>query len=64
MDTPALTTLAEQIGARVAQGPSEYLELDRLRRQGREVWRPVLIGLLSLLFLEVVLQQRFARVRP
>ncbi|MCA8995417.1 MAG: BatA domain-containing protein [Planctomycetaceae bacterium] len=63
MDQSEMASLAEKMGATVAESPSKFIQQDRLRRHGREVWRPVLMGLLSLLFLELVLQQRFARVR-
>ena len=42
---------------------AEYKQLDRTRRYGSEFWRPLLWLLLGLLFLELFLQQRFARVR-
>lgn len=38
-----------------------YQGLDRTRRHGSELWQPLLIALLGLLFFEVVLQQRIAR---
>ena len=63
LDDPDLKTLAETMGAQVVQSATAYLELDRLRRNGREIWRYVLAGLLIFMFLELVLQQRFSRVR-
>jgi hypothetical protein len=38
-----------------------YQALDRTRRHGSELWQPLLIALLALLFFEVLLQQRIAR---
>lgn len=38
-----------------------WQKLDRTRRFGSELWQPFLLGLLVLLFLEVLLQQRIAR---
>lgn len=63
LDDAEMTLLAKKLGATVVESSAEYIEQDELRRFGREIWRPMLVGLLSLLFLEVVLQQRFARVR-
>jgi hypothetical protein len=63
MDQPALVLLAEGMGAALIKTPAEYLEQDRLRRHGQEIWKLVLVGLLVFMLLELVLQQRFARVR-
>ncbi|MEQ9407956.1 MAG: VWA domain-containing protein [Fuerstiella sp.] len=63
MEPSALASLAEDLAARVAESPTAYLDQDRLRRHGREIWPFVLAGLLGLMFLELVLQQNFARVR-
>jgi hypothetical protein len=38
-----------------------WQKLDRTRRHGSELWQPFLIGLIGLLFLEVLLQQRIAK---
>jgi len=45
------------------KSPADYLEQDRLRRHGQEIWKYVLAAFLAFLFLELILQQRFARVR-
>lgn len=58
----AIKSLAEKLGASVAESSTQYIEADHLRRHGREIWQLALMGFLGLLFLEVVLQQRFARV--
>ena len=55
--------LADSLAANVVSSAELYLEQDQLRRHGREIWQYVLVALLVMLFLEVVLQQRFARVR-
>ena len=60
---PQLAALGEDLGAEVVRSPAQYLERDRLRRHGQEIWRYVLAALLAFMFLELVLQQRFARVR-
>ena len=58
-----LTSLSGQLPATIVQSSQEYLDQDRLRRHGREIWKYLLAGFLAFLFLELVLQQRFARVR-
>lgn len=62
-DDTALATLGDAISADVVMSSAEYLEQDRLRRHGMDIWRYVLAALLLFMFLEVVLQQKFARVR-
>jgi len=42
---------------------TDYLKAVALKRHGREIWRAALIAVLALMFLELFLQQRFARVR-
>ncbi len=63
LETPALLLLGEKMGATLVESPAKYLEQDRLRRHGREIWKYVLAALLMFMFLELVLQQRFARVQ-
>ncbi|MCP4506499.1 MAG: hypothetical protein GY826_08900 [Fuerstiella sp.] len=63
LDEAQLNSLAESMGAHVVDSTAQYLEQDRLRRNGREIWRFLLAALLAFLFLELVLQQRFSRVR-
>ena len=60
---PQLVSLSKGMAATLMKSPADYLEQDRLRRNGHEIWKYLLAALLSLLFLELVLQQRFARVR-
>lgn len=52
-----LSELASRIGAQVATDFDSYQRLDRSRRFGIEVWQPLLLALLGLLFFEVLLQQ-------
>jgi hypothetical protein len=47
----------------VVHSGTEYKQLDRTRRYGSEFWRSLLWLLLALIFAELFLQQRFARVR-
>ncbi len=63
LDNPQLNTLATQLGATIVRSADEYLKRDRDRRFGREVWKPLLLTVLGLMFLELVLQQRFTKVR-
>ncbi len=58
-----LRAQAQAVGADVARNWEEYRELDRNRRFGREVWKWFFIGVLGLLFGELVLQQWFAKRR-
>jgi hypothetical protein len=53
--------IAERHDASFADSLPAYQSLDRTRRHGSELWQPLLIALLVLLFLEVLLQQRIAR---
>lgn len=53
--------IAERHEAAFADSLPSYQALDRTRRHGSELWQPLLIALLALLFFEVLLQQRIAR---
>ena len=63
--TPLNPTKAREIatraGAGYAENFQEYEALDRTRRHGSEIWQPLLLALLALLFFEVWLQQRISR---
>lgn len=63
LNEQGLNNLAEQMAAQTIESPATYLEQDRLRRHGREIWEYVLMALLAFMFLELVLQQTFSRVR-
>lgn len=54
--------IAQQLNAQLLTSVQDYLEADRRQRHGAEIWPWVLAGLLLLMCLEVVLQQRFAGV--
>ncbi len=58
-----LESTAKSLGGTVVESVEQYLTRDRLRRHGREIWRFLLAAFLAFLFLEMVLQQRFARVK-
>lgn len=64
LDPKRLESLAADLGADLVSSSAEYAELDKTRRHGREVWRLMFFGVLGLMFVELILQQRFARVRP
>ena len=64
LDPERLKSLAADLGADLVSSSAEYSELDETRRHGREVWRLMFFGVLGLMFVELILQQRFARVRP
>jgi hypothetical protein len=62
--TPAeIADFAKSHGVSLVRSGAEYKALDHTRRYGSEFWRPLLVLLLVLLFVELFLQQRFARVR-
>lgn len=53
--------IAQRHDAAFADSLQSYQSLDRTRRHGSELWQPLLIALLCLLFFEVLLQQRIAK---
>ncbi len=57
MSAAEVDALAEDLGAKVVRNREEYAALDRLRRLGLEVWRPLVAVLLALFFVEMLLQQ-------
>ena len=63
LDESGLESLSKSLASSLIKSPAEYLEQDRLRRHGQEIWKYVLGAFLAFLFLELILQQRFARVR-
>lgn len=63
LDEPGLTSLSKSLASTLIKSSAEYIAQDKLRRHGQEIWRYFLAALLIFMFLELVLQQRFARVR-
>jgi hypothetical protein len=53
--------IATRAGAGFSTSYDQYAQLDRTRRHGSEVWQPLLLALLGLMFAEVFLQQRISR---
>ncbi|MEZ5944982.1 MAG: VWA domain-containing protein [Planctomycetaceae bacterium] len=62
LNEESLVALSETLGSSLVKSSEEYLQQDQLRRHGREIWRYFLMGFLCLMVLELILQQRFARV--
>ncbi len=58
-----IADFAREHGVALVQNGTDFKQLDHTRRFGMEFWRPLLWALLALIFLELFLQQRFARVR-
>ncbi|XAL98459.1 BatA domain-containing protein [Phycisphaeraceae bacterium D3-23] len=56
-----LDELAESLGAEVVADAKQYAELEETRRHGTPIWRTVWVGLLALLFGELLLQQWFGK---
>ncbi|MEY2725787.1 MAG: hypothetical protein RLZZ458_1654, partial [Planctomycetota bacterium] len=62
LDSQQQQSIAQQLGAQLLTSIQAYIDADRKQRHGEEIWPWVLSGLLLLMCLEVVLQQRFAGV--
>ena len=56
-----ISDLASTHGVALVRSGTEYKALESSRRFGREFWKGALWVLLGLTFLELILQQRFAR---
>lgn len=56
-----IQNLAKSHGLQLVRSAEEFKALDKVQRYGRELWQWALIGLLVLLFVELLLQQKFAR---
>jgi hypothetical protein len=59
--TDKVLSLSNRYDASFVDSIDSWQKLDRTRRHGSELWQPFLIGLIALLFLEVLLQQRIAK---
>ncbi len=53
-----LQAFSRENGVRVLQSAAEFRRLQRENRFGWEIWRPILFGVLALLFGELLFQQR------
>ena len=58
-----IADLAKSHGVDLVRNGAEYKALDHSRRFGQELWKTLLWVLLGLSFLEIFLQQRFAKAR-
>ncbi|MDA0765823.1 MAG: BatA domain-containing protein [Verrucomicrobia bacterium] len=58
-----IEALAEAHGLQLVRSGAEFKALDKVRRYGHELWKWLLLALLGLLFVELFLQQKFARGR-
>jgi hypothetical protein len=56
-----LQDMAKVMGATVVKSPHEYRQLEQQRRYGQEVWQILLALMVGLIFVEIVLEQFFAR---
>ena len=55
--------VAQSLKADLVGSVKEYRELDHTRRFGQEIWKPLFVLVLMLLFGELLLQRRMARQR-
>jgi hypothetical protein len=63
LDSGELQAVAKAMGATVVTSWTEYRQMDQTRRYGQEVWQMLLVGVLGFIFLEMLLEQFFARRR-
>lgn len=56
-----LQSLATKLGATIEKSPKLFLQRESDRRDGREIWRWLLIGLVAILFGELFLEKRLTR---
>lgn len=63
LSTKEIAAFGLSHGVAIVHSMDEYRRVEKTRRFGTEVWKPLLWVLLVLCFLEVLLQQHFARVR-
>lgn len=63
LESKQMDDMSKLLDAHVVNSVTDYLAQDNLRRNGSEIWKYILMAFLGFLFLEIVLQQRFSRVR-
>jgi hypothetical protein len=63
LSTAEVQAVGKAMGAAVVKSYGDYRQLDQQRRFGQEVWGLMLAIAIGLLFLEIVLEQAFARRR-
>ena len=63
LDEDEVRALAIELGANLVTDWDEYANLDKVRRTGVELWRPLLYVVLALIFAELFYQQWLGRRR-
>ena len=53
--------VAKAMGASVVKSFNDYRSLDQQRRFGQEIWQILLAAMVGLIFLEMLLEQLFAK---
>jgi len=63
LDDAEFAELARQMQAEAVSSSEQYLQLDKRRRFGREMWKSLLAAVLVLILIEILLQQRFGMIK-
>jgi len=63
LDDAEFAELAQQMQAEAVSSADQYLQLDKRRRFGREMWKSLLAAVLVLCLIEILLQQRFGMIK-
>lgn len=63
LDDAEFAELAQQMQAEAVSSTEQYIQLDKRRRFGQELWKKLLAAVLALIFIEIMLQQRFGMVK-
>lgn len=63
LNTEAMDALAKACATSVSRSPTELVFSIRDAAEGREIWRPLVLATLLLLFAELCLSHRFSRTR-
>ena len=63
LDDTEFAALARAMQAEAVSSSEQYLQLDKRRRFGRDVWKSLLAAVLALILIEILLQQRFGMVK-
>ncbi len=60
LNVAELETLAARLGATIIESADDYIRTENIRRDGWEFWRWLLVGVLGLMFAELLIAQRNA----
>ena len=63
LDDDSLKAMGKELGVQVATSVSDYLDQDKQRRFGHEIWEQLLWLVAALIVLEVYLEHRFASAK-